>query len=186
MVIFLVSEKSYTCHSDTNVNIILKSTNGDEITLKENISLIGGEVIDSATLDMEKLGLFFKDQIRKAKEENLLFSLHMKATMMKVSDPIIFGKCRGFLCFYFWKIRQKLKEAGVDVNNGSGNLFSKIDEMPNEIREQIYTDLESVSLEQPDLAMVDSDKGITNLHVPSDVIIDASMPAMIRSSGNVE
>ena len=90
---FFGSEKSYTCHSDTNVNIILKSTNGDEITLKENISLIGGEVIDSATLNMEKLGLFFKDQIRKAKEENLLFSLHMKATMMKVSDPIIFGKC---------------------------------------------------------------------------------------------
>ena len=183
---FFGSEKSYTCQSDTNVNIILKSTNGDEITLKENISLIGGEVIDSATLDMEKLGLFFKDQIRKAKEENLLFSLHMKATMMKVSDPIIFGKCvEVFYASIFEKYGHKLKEAGVDVNNGSGNLFSKIDEMSNETREQIYTDLESISLEQPDLAMVDSDKGITNLHVPSDVIIDASMPAMIRSSGKM-
>ena len=183
---FFGSEKSYTCHSDTNVNIILKSTNGDEITLKENISLIGGEVIDSATLDMEKLGLFFKDQIRKAKEENLLFSLHMKATMMKVSDPIIFGKCvEVFYASIFEKYGHKLKEAGVDVKNGSGNLFSKIDEMSNETREQIYTDLESISLEQPDLAMVDSDKGITNLHVPSDVIIDASMPAMIRSSGKM-
>ena len=183
---FFGSEKSYTCHSDTNVNIILKSTNGDEITLKENISLIGGEVIDSATLDMEKLSLFFKGQIRKAKEENLLFSLHMKATMMKVSDPIIFGKCvEVFYASIFEKYGHKLKEAGVDVKNGSGNLFSKIDEMSNETREQIYTDLESISLEQPDLAMVDSDKGITNLHVPSDVIIDASMPAMIRSSGKM-
>ena len=183
---FFGSEKSYTCHNDCTVDIILKTKNGDEITLKENISLIKGEVIDSATLNMEKLGLFFKNQILKAKDENLLFSLHMKATMMKVSDPIIFGKCvEVFYASIFEKYSQELKESGVDVNNGSGNLFSKIDEMPNEIREQIYRDIESVSLEQPDLAMVDSDKGITNLHVPSDVIIDASMPAMIRSSGKM-
>ena len=183
---FFGSEKSYTCHNDCTVDIILKTKKGDEITLKENISLIRGEVIDSATLNMEKLGLFFKNQILKAKDENLLFSLHMKATMMKVSDPIIFGKCvEVFYASIFEKYSQDLKELGVDVNNGSGNLFSKIDEMPNEIREQIYRDIESVSLEQPDLAMVDSDKGITNLHVPSDVIIDASMPAMIRSSGKM-
>ena len=183
---FFGSEKSYTCHNDCTVDIILKTKNGDEIILKENISLIKGEVIDSATLNMEKLGLFFKNQILKAKDENLLFSLHMKATMMKVSDPIIFGKCvEVFYASIFEKYSQDLKESGVDVNNGSGNLFSKIEEMPNEIREQIYRDIESVSLEQPDLAMVDSDKGITNLHVPSDVIIDASMPAMIRSSGKM-
>ena len=183
---FFGSEKSYTCRNDCTVDIILKTKKGDEITLKENISLIRGEVIDSATLNMEKLGLFFKNQILKAKDENLLFSLHMKATMMKVSDPIIFGKCvEVFYASIFEKYSQELKESGVDVNNGSGNLFSKIDEMPNEIREQIYRDIESVSLEQPDLAMVDSDKGITNLHVPSDVIIDASMPAMIRSSGKM-
>ncbi|MEC9187010.1 MAG: NADP-dependent isocitrate dehydrogenase, partial [Bacteroidota bacterium] len=183
---FFGSEKSYTCHHDCTVDIILKTKNGDEIILKENISLIKGEVIDSATLNMEKLGLFFKNQILKAKDQNLLFSLHMKATMMKVSDPIIFGKCvEVFYASIFEKYSQDLKELGVDVNNGSGNLFSKIDEMPNEIREQIYRDIESVSLEQPDLAMVDSDKGITNLHVPSDVIIDASMPAMIRSSGKM-
>ena len=183
---FFGSEKSYTCHNDCTVDIILKTKNGDEITLKENISLIKGEVIDSATLNMEKLGLFFKNQILKAKDENLLFSLHMKATMMKVSDPIIFGKCvEVFYASIFEKYSQDLKESGVDVNNGSGNLFSKIDEMPNEIREQIYRDIDSISLEQPDLAMVDSDKGITNLHVPSDVIIDASMPAMIRSSGKM-
>ena len=183
---FFGSEKSYTCHNDCTVDIILKTKNGDEITLKENISLIKGEVIDSATLNMEKLGLFFKNQILKAKDENLLFSLHMKATMMKVSDPIIFGKCvEVFYASIFEKYSQELKESGVDVNNGSGNLFSKIDEMPNEIREQIYRDIDSISLEQPDLAMVDSDKGITNLHVPSDVIIDASMPAMIRSSGKM-
>ena len=183
---FFGSEKSYTCHNDCTVDIILKTKIGDEITLKENISLIKGEVIDSATLNMEKLGLFFKNQILKAKDENLLFSLHMKATMMKVSDPIIFGKCvEVFYASIFEKYSQDLKESGVDVNNGSGNLFSKIDEMPNEIREQIYRDIDSISLEQPDLAMVDSDKGITNLHVPSDVIIDASMPAMIRSSGKM-
>ena len=183
---FFGSEKSYTCHNDCTVDIILKTKNGDEIILKENISLIKGEVIDSATLNMEKLGLFFKNQILKAKDQNLLFSLHMKATMMKVSDPIIFGKCvEVFYASIFEKYSQDLKESGVDVNNGSGNLFSKIDEMPNEIREQIYRDIDSVSLEQPDLAMVDSDKGITNLHVPSDVIIDASMPAMIRSSGKM-
>ena len=183
---FFGSEKSYTCHNDCTVDIILKTKNGDEITLKENISLIRGEVIDSATLNMEKLGLFFKNQILKAKDQNLLFSLHMKATMMKVSDPIIFGKCvEVFYASIFEKYSQDLKESGVDVNNGSGNLFSKIDEMPNEIREQIYRDIDSISLEQPDLAMVDSDKGITNLHVPSDVIIDASMPAMIRSSGKM-
>ena len=183
---FFGSEKSYTCRNDCTVDIILKTKKGDEITLKEYISLIRGEVIDSATLNMEKLGLFFKNQILKAKDENLLFSLHMKATMMKVSDPIIFGKCvEVFYASIFEKYSQDLKESGVDVNNGSGNLFSKIDEMPNEIREQIYRDIESVSLEQPDLAMVDSDKGITNLHVPSDVIIDASMPAMIRSSGKM-
>ena len=183
---FFGSEKSYTCHNDCTVDIILKTKIGDEITLKENISLIRGEVIDSATLNMEKLGLFFKNQILKAKDENLLFSLHMKATMMKVSDPIIFGKCvEVFYASIFEKYSQDLKELGVDVNNGSGNLFSKIDEMPNEIREQIYRDIDSISLEQPDLAMVDSDKGITNLHVPSDVIIDASMPAMIRSSGKM-
>ena len=183
---FFGSEKSYTCHNDCTVDIILKTKIGDEITLKENISLIKGEVIDSATLNMEKLGLFFKNQILKAKDQNLLFSLHMKATMMKVSDPIIFGKCvEVFYASIFEKYSQELKESGVDVNNGSGNLFSKIDEMPNEIREQIYRDIDSISLEQPDLAMVDSDKGITNLHVPSDVIIDASMPAMIRSSGKM-
>ena len=183
---FFGSEKSYTCHNDCTVDIILKTKNGDEIILKENISLIKGEVIDSATLNMEKLGLFFKNQILKAKDQNLLFSLHMKATMMKVSDPIIFGKCvEVFYASIFEKYSQDLKESGVDVNNGSGNLFSKIDEMPNEIREQIYRDIDSISLEQPDLAMVDSDKGITNLHVPSDVIIDASMPAMIRSSGKM-
>ena len=183
---FFGSEKSYTCRNDCTVDIILKTKNGDEIILKENISLIKGEVIDSATLNMEKLGLFFKNQILKAKDENLLFSLHMKATMMKVSDPIIFGKCvEVFYASIFEKYSQDLKESGVDVNNGSGNLFSKIDEMPNEIREQIYRDIDSISLEQPDLAMVDSDKGITNLHVPSDVIIDASMPAMIRSSGKM-
>ena len=183
---FFGSEKSHTCHNDSIVDIVLNTKNGDKIILKENISLMKGEVIDSATLNMNKLGIFFSDQIRKAKDESLLFSLHMKATMMKVSDPIIFGKCvEVFYASIFDKYSQLLNQAGVDVNNGSGNLFSKIDEMPNEIRNQIYTDLKAISLELPDLAMVDSHKGITNLHVPSDVIIDASMPAMIRNSGKM-
>ena len=125
---------------------------------------------------MSKLGSFF-EEIQSAKEENLLFSLHMKATMMKVSDPIFFGNAFCFINLSLISLKE-LEKVGVDVNNGSGNLFAKINELPSSLRDEINMELSR--LVNPDLAMVDSDNGITNLHVPSDVIIDASMPAMIE------
>ena len=178
------TEKSHTCNKNETVKIVFNSQDGDVDTLKDNLSLLDGEIIDSACMNMSKLGSFFEEEIQSAKEENLLFSLHMKATMMKVSDPIIFGKCVSvFYKSIFNKFGKELEKVGVDVNNGSGNLFAKINELPSSLRDEINMELSRLVNYLPDLAMVDSDNGITNLHVPSDVIIDASMPAMIRSSG---
>ena len=181
---FFGTEKSHTCNKSETVKIVFNSQDGDVDTLKDNLSLLDGEIIDSACMNMSKLGSFFEEEIQSAKEENLLFSLHMKATMMKVSDPIIFGKCVSvFYKSIFNKFGKELEKVGVDVNNGSGNLFAKINELPSSLRDEINMELSKLVNNLPDLAMVDSDNGITNLHVPSDVIIDASMPAMIRSSG---
>ena len=183
---FFGTEKSYTLSSNDKVNIVFTNNNGVQTILKEGLSLLEGEVIDTAVMSMNSLETFFEKEIQGAKDENLLFSLHMKATMMKVSDPIIFGKCvEVFYKEVFEKYGDKLEEVGVDVNNGSGNLFSKLKELPEDLRNEIYNRIKAVDLNRPDLAMVDSDKGITNLHVPSDVIIDASMPAMVRSSGQM-
>ena len=183
---FFGTEKSYTLSSNDKVNIVFTNNNGVQTILKEGLSLLEGEVIDTAVMSMNSLETFFEKEIQEAKDENLLFSLHMKATMMKVSDPIIFGKCvEVFYKEVFEKYGDKLEEVGVDVNNGSGNLFSKLKELPEDLRNEIYDQIKAVNLNRPDLAMVDSDKGITNLHVPSDVIIDASMPAMVRSSGQM-
>lgn len=143
-------------------------------------------MIDTAVMNMQALETFFENEIADAKSKNLLFSLHMKATMMKVSDPIIFGKCvEVFYKEIFQGYQEELQKLGVDVNNGSGNLFSKLELLPQELKQEILTKIKAVESNQADLAMVDSDKGITNLHVPSDVIIDASMPAMVRSSGQM-
>ena len=183
---FFGTEKSYTLSSNDKVNIVFTNNNGVQTILKEGLSLLEGEVIDTAVMSMNSLETFFEKEIQEAKDENLLFSLHMKATMMKVSDPIIFGKCvEVFYKEVFEKYGDKLEEVGVDVNNGSGNLFSKLKELPEDLRNEIYDQIKAVNLNRPDLAMVDSDKGITNLHVPSDIIIDASMPAMVRSSGQM-
>ena len=183
---FFGTEKSYTLSSNDKVNIVFTNNNGVQTILKEGLNLLEGEVIDTAVMSMNSLETFFEKEIQEAKDENLLFSLHMKATMMKVSDPIIFGKCvEVFYKEVFEKYGDKLEEVGVDVNNGSGNLFSKLKELPEDLRNEIYDQIKAVNLNRPDLAMVDSDKGITNLHVPSDVIIDASMPAMVRSSGQM-
>ena len=183
---FFGTEKSYTLSSNDKVNIVFTNNNVVQTILKEGLSLLEGEVIDTAVMSMNSLETFFEKEIQEAKDENLLFSLHMKATMMKVSDPIIFGKCvEVFYKEVFEKYGDKLEEVGVDVNNGSGNLFSKLKELPEDLRNEIYDQIKAVNLNRPDLAMVDSDKGITNLHVPSDVIIDASMPAMVRSSGQM-
>lgn len=183
---FYGSEKSVTLDGPTKVNIDLHTTAGTKITLKENLPLQAGEVIDAAVMSVAELVEFLKEQKAAAKEQGVLFSLHMKATMMKVSDPIIFGYAvKVFFAPLFDKYQAVFEKIGVDVNNGFGDLIAKIQTLPESERSAIESDIEAVLAAGPDLAMVNSDKGITNLHVPSDVIIDASMPAMIRSSGQM-
>ena len=183
---FFGTEKSLTLKNNDQVNIIFTDLDGSETILKSDLNLLRGEVIDTAVMNMQALETFFENEIADAKSKNLLFSLHMKATMMKVSDPIIFGKCvEVFYREIFQGYQEELQKLGVDVNNGSGNLFSKLELLPQELKQEILTKIKAVESNQADLAMVDSDKGITNLHVPSDVIIDASMPAMVRSSGQM-
>ncbi|WP_415370710.1 NADP-dependent isocitrate dehydrogenase [Patiriisocius sp. Uisw_047] len=183
---FRHNEQSVTLVKEGAVNIILKKTSGQEIVLKENIAVLAGEIIDATVMNKKKLLAFLEAQVKDAKEQGVLFSLHLKATMMKVSDPIIFGHAvKIFFKDVFEKHETALENAGVDVNNGLGDLLDKLPEMESVIRAIIEVDLASALANGPDLAMVNSDKGITNLHVPSDVIIDASMPAMIRTSGQM-
>jgi len=183
---FYHNEKSITVANATNVSIEHVDTHGNRTVLKENTPLLAGEIIDASVLSKKALLKFLKEQIADAKAQGVLFSLHMKATMMKVSDPIIFGHAvHVFFAPIFEKYGTILDEIGVDVNNGFGNLLSKLQELPETKRKEIEEDINACYNQQPDLAMVNSDKGITNLHVPSDVIIDASMPAMIRTSGQM-
>jgi isocitrate dehydrogenase len=183
---FYGSEKSITLNVEDSVRIELVGADGSVNILKEKLALKKGEVIDASVLSVEELKKFLKEQIKDAKKTGVLFSLHMKATMMKVSDPIIFGHAvKVFFEPVFEKYEDLLKELGVDVNNGFGDLLAKIAILPEAKRKEIEADLAACFAEAPDLAMVNSDRGITNLHVPSDVIIDASMPAMIRTSGQM-
>ncbi len=183
---FAHNEKSVTIDGTTDVAIVHIDTNGQKTTLKENISLLDKEIIDATVLNKKALINFLETQVADAKENNTLFSLHMKATMMKVSDPIIFGHAvRVFFKDLFDKHQQTFDEIGVDVNNGFGNLLSNLNELPEAKKSEILADIDAIYKSNPDVAMVNSDKGITNLHVPSDVIIDASMPAMIRTSGQM-
>ena len=183
---FYGSEKSVTVKNATNVSIEFYSEDGNKRILKEKTALLAGEVIDASALNRASLQEFLQAQIEDAKEKGVLFSLHMKATMMKVSDPIIFGHAvKIFFDDVFAKHAEALKSVGVDPNNGFGDLEAKIQKLPADQREAIEADIKEVYNKRPDLAMVNSDKGITNLHVPSDVIIDASMPAMIRTSGQM-
>ena len=183
---FRSNEKSVTLDQATQVSIEHTDSSGNKTVLKSGIKLLKGEIIDATVMNKRALVDFLKKEIEAAKEEGVLLSLHMKATMMKVSDPIIFGHV---VSIYFKDVFDKYKttfdKIGVDPNNGIGDLFDKLDKVSTEERKNIEADLESVYADRPDLAMVNSDKGITNLHVPSDVIIDASMPAMIRSSGKM-
>ncbi|MEM9753848.1 MAG: NADP-dependent isocitrate dehydrogenase, partial [Planctomycetota bacterium] len=182
---FFGSEQSHTCADATTVKIVLEHAGGTS-TLKEGLELLAGEVIDAATMSVKKLRAFLADQVADAKQSGVLFSLHMKATMMKVSDPIIFGHCvEVFFAELFEKHADMFAKLGVNPRNGFGDVVAKIADLPAEERETIEADLAALYEEQPPLAMVDSDRGITNLHVPSDVIIDASMPAMIRNSGQM-
>ncbi|MFT5217516.1 MAG: isocitrate dehydrogenase [Glaciecola sp.] len=183
---FCHNEKSMTLSEATTVNIEFNDTKGNTLILKENLALQNGEIIDAAVMQKNALLRFLEAQIEDAKDKGVLFSLHMKATMMKVSDPIIFGHAvRVFFKDVFAKHTKTFNEIGVDVNNGFGNLLANLSEVSEEKRNEILADIEACYKNNPDLAMVNSDKGITNLHVPSDVIIDASMPAMIRNSGQM-
>jgi len=183
---FKSNEKSITLKEATTINVVHTGTDGTKIILKENLPLLQGEIIDATVLSKKALLKFLEEQIRDAKDKGILFSLHMKATMMKVSDPIIFGHAvKIFFDDVFKKYGETFKKIGVNANNGLEDLLNKIKELPETERKEIEKDMENTIHNGPALAMVNSDKGITNLHVPSDVIIDASMPAMIRTSGQM-
>ncbi len=183
---FFFNEKSVTVPAATTVKIEFVATDGSVKMLKAKTALQAGEIFDATVLSKRALVAFLEAQVQKAKQEGLLFSLHLKATMMKVSDPIIFGVAvQVFFKDLIAKHADVIKTLGVDFNNGFGDLVSKIQSLPADKRLQIETDIKAGYANGPALAQVNSDKGITNLHVPSDVIVDASMPAMIRSSGQM-
>lgn len=181
---FFGSEKSITVQVPTSASIQFVGEDGTNKALKTGITLQAGEVIDCATMDMKELKSFIAHEIKDAKQQGVLFSLHMKATMMKISDPIIFGAVVDvFYKEVFEKYATEFKELGVDTRNGLGDVYARIKGHPRQA--EIEADIQALYKIRPALAMVNSDKGITNLHVPSDVIIDASMPAMIRTSGQM-
>jgi len=181
---FKSNEKSLTIENAGNVRIEFVDANGSATVLKENTPVLVGEIIDGTVMSKKALMSFLDREIKDAKDQGVLFSLHMKATMMKVSDPIIFGHA---VSVFFKDVLEKhsptLKDLGVNLRNGFGDLVAKIATLPDSTRQEIENDIQACYDNNPSVAMVDSDKGITNLHVPSDVIIDASMPAMIRTSG---
>ncbi len=183
---FYGSEKSLTMSGSANVRIIHEKGDGSISTLKEKVSLQDGEVIDAAVMSRKELRSFLAQEIEDAKNKGVLFSVHLKATMMKVSDPIIFGHV---VTSYFKEVFENHQESfdklGITGNTGIGDLLNKLESLPEGERAQIKKEIEEAYRNGPDLAMVNSDKGITNLHVPSDIIIDASMPAAIRSSGQM-
>ncbi|MBY7827118.1 NADP-dependent isocitrate dehydrogenase [Vibrio fluvialis] len=183
---FFGSEKSVTLSAATQVSIEFVGNDGSTKVLKKPFALQDKEIIDTSVLSKKALIEFFEKEIADAKAQNVLLSLHMKATMMKVSDPVIFGHAvKVYYKDVFAKYGKVFEELGVDVNNGLGDVYAKIQTLPEAQRTEIEAAIQAVYETQPPLAMVDSDRGITNLHVPSDIIVDASMPAMIRSSGQM-
>jgi len=183
---FYGSEKSVTVKKATSIRIEFVAGDGKTTVLKKKLDLLEGEVIDATVMNVRALRKFYEEQIEDAKKSGVLLSLHLKATMMKISDPIMFG--HAVSVFYkdaLEKHAAVLKELGVNVNNGLGDLYAKIKKLPDAKREEIEADIQAVYKNRPALAMVDSDKGITNLHVPSDVIVDASMPVVVRDSGKM-
>ncbi|EID0059650.1 NADP-dependent isocitrate dehydrogenase [Vibrio vulnificus] len=183
---FFGSEKSVTVNGATNVQIEFVAEDGSKKVLKKAFALQDKEIIDSAVLNKNALVAFFEKEIAEAKQQDVLLSLHMKATMMKVSDPVIFGHAvKVYYKDVFAKYGDLFAKLGVDVNNGLGDVYAKISALPQAQKEEIEAAIAAVYESQPALAMVDSDRGITNLHVPSDVIVDASMPAMLRASGQM-
>ncbi len=183
---FYSSEQSAVIQNQGSVRIEFVAANGEKVVLKEQTQVLAGEVIDAAVMNREALRAFFVKEMEAAKKEGVLLSLHLKATMMKVSDPIMFG--HAVTVYYedvFAKHADTFEKIGVDPNNGIGDVYAKIAALPEAQRTEIEADIKAVYESRPPLAMVDSDKGITNLHVPSDIIIDASMPAALRSSGQM-
>ena len=183
---FAYNEKSVTVSNATDVRIVHTDSNNISTVLKSNIPILEGEIIDATVMNLKALKSFLATEIKDAKDKGILLSLHMKATMMKVSDPIIFGHAvKLFFSDVFKKHQVLFDEIGVNANNGYGNVLEKVAGLEIKKRQEIEADFEVAISNGPDLAMVNSDKGITNLHVPSHVIIDASMPAMIRTSGQM-
>ena len=183
---FYSSEQSVVIETAGDVKIELTTDAGDVQVLKEKTPVLAGEVIDATLMNSKALCAFFEESMQDAKTQDVLLSLHMKATMMKVSDPIIFGHAVNvYYKDVFEKHAATFEKIGVDTRNGLGDVYAKIADLPDEQRAEIEADIQAVYQTRPALAMVDSDKGITNLHVPSDVIVDASMPAAIRSSGQM-
>ncbi|WP_026915011.1 NADP-dependent isocitrate dehydrogenase [Christiangramia portivictoriae] len=183
---FRSNERSVTLSKDDTLKIEFTSEDGTQKTLKEGLKVLNGEVIDATKMSKKALLEFLREQVKDAKEKGVLFSLHMKATMMKVSDPIIFGHAvKVFFEDVFDKYGAELEKAGADVTSGLGDVLQAVENLPKEKQEEINAAIAKDLKDGPDIAMVNSDEGITNLHVPSDVIIDASMPAMIRTSGQM-
>ncbi|MBD2189210.1 NADP-dependent isocitrate dehydrogenase [Pseudanabaena mucicola] len=183
---FYGSEKSVVIPKAGVVKIELITADGSTQVLKEKTTVLEGEVIDASVMSVKALRDFYAQEIAKAKSEDILLSLHVKATMMKISDPILFGHAvKVYYQDVFEKYADIFKQLGINLNNGLGDVYAKIQSLPDEQKDAIAADLQAVYEKQPRLAMVNSDKGITNLHVPSDVIIDASMAAAIRSSGKM-
>ena len=183
---FANNEQSVTAKKPTNLSIFLKSSADKKTVLKENIPILEGEIFDATVMSVSALKSFIETELKQAKESDVLLSLHMKATMMKVSDPIIFGHVLHlFFKDVFNKYKTELDQIGVNPNNGYENILSKLKKLEPKKHNEIQAEFEAAFKKGPDLAMVNSEKGITNLHVPSDIIIDASMPAMIRTSGKM-
>lgn len=183
---FRSNEKSLTISAATTAKIEFVGADGKTTVLKEKIALQAGEVLDATFMSVKALRTFLEEQIDEAKKQGVLWSLHMKATMMKVSDPKIFG--HGVTVYYkdvFEKHAETFKKLGVDPDNGLGDVYAKIKSLPDQQRQAIEADIQAVYQKRPPMAMVNSDKGITNLHVPSDIIIDASMPPVIRDGGKM-
>ncbi|MDR1351027.1 MAG: NADP-dependent isocitrate dehydrogenase [Zoogloeaceae bacterium] len=183
---FYHGEQSLTLDKARTVKMELVASSGQTRTLKPEVALLAGEIIDSMFMSKKALCAFYEEQMEDAREAGILFSLHVKATMMKVSHPIVFGHCvRTYYRDAFAKHGERFKELGVDVNNGMGVLYDKIAALPENERAEITRDLEACHAGRPQLAMVDSAKGITNFHSPNDVIVDASVPALIRAGGKM-
>jgi isocitrate dehydrogenase len=183
---FRINERSVTVQRATTVRIEHVAADGSVTVLKEGLKLQEGEVLDTSFMSRRRLVEFLRREVDAAKEQGVLFSVHLKATMMKVSDPIIFGHCvRVFFEDVFAKHAALFDELGVDPNNGLGDVLAKVASLPEQKRAEVEADIRATWEKRPAIAMVDSDRGITNLHVPSDIIIDASMPPMIRDSGRM-